>query len=96
MKLTIIGAPGHGKVIADIAEKCGYTEIDFLDDNPELCCCGRYPVVGASALAKNVTNELFVAIGNNPVRARILDGLFADGHAIATLIHPDTVLEKAM
>lgn len=32
-KLVIIGASGHGKVIADIAKKNGYHEIVFLDDN---------------------------------------------------------------
>ena len=33
MKLTIIGASGHGKVVADIARLNGYDEIDFLDDD---------------------------------------------------------------
>ena len=92
MKLTIIGASGHGKVVADIAEKCGYNEIIFLDDNPELSHCGNYPVVGASSLAKDITNDLFVAIGNNTIRARILEQLFLEGHSIATLIHPNAVL----
>ena len=32
MKLTIIGASGHGRVAADIAERIGYNEIEFLDD----------------------------------------------------------------
>ena len=32
-KLIIIGASGHGKVIADIAIKNGYETIVFLDDN---------------------------------------------------------------
>ena len=32
-KLIIIGASGHGKVIADIAVKNGYHDIVFLDDN---------------------------------------------------------------
>ena len=32
-KIVIIGASGHGKVIADIAEKNGYEEIVFLDDD---------------------------------------------------------------
>lgn len=35
-KLVIIGASGHGKVIADIARKNGYNEILFLDDNDNL------------------------------------------------------------
>ena len=32
-QLVIIGASGHGKVIADIAEKNRYEKIVFLDDN---------------------------------------------------------------
>ena len=94
MKLTIIGASGHGKVVADIAEKCGYTEIVFLDDNPQVRKCGDYPVVGPASLARDFSNDLFVAIGNNAIRARILEGLVSEGHVIATLIHPNAVLAK--
>ncbi len=32
-RLIIIGASGHGKVIADIAVKNGYEDIVFLDDD---------------------------------------------------------------
>ena len=39
-KLAIIGASGHGKVVADIALKNGYTEIVFLDDNENVLNCG--------------------------------------------------------
>ncbi len=94
MKLTIIGASGHGRVVADIAERCGYTEIEFLDDNPQVKECGGYPVVGPSSLTQGISNDLFVAIGNNTIRARILDDLIANGHSIAILIHPDAVLAK--
>ncbi len=31
-KLVIIGASGHGKVIADIALKTGYEVVGFLDE----------------------------------------------------------------
>lgn len=48
MKLTIIGASGHGRVVADIAVLCGYEEVEFLDDDPSIKNCGRWPVVGAS------------------------------------------------
>ena len=40
MKLTIIGASGHGRVAADIARLNGYDEIVFLDDDPEKISCG--------------------------------------------------------
>ena len=32
-KLAIIGASGHGKVVADIARRNAYKEIVFLDDD---------------------------------------------------------------
>ena len=32
-RLIIIGASGHGKVVADIAKLNGYTNIAFLDDD---------------------------------------------------------------
>ena len=35
-KVVIIGASGHGKVIADIILKSGDEIVGFLDDNPEL------------------------------------------------------------
>ena len=35
-RIVIVGASGHGKVIADIANKNGYTEIVFLDDNASI------------------------------------------------------------
>ena len=41
-KLAIIGASGHGKVIADIARKNGYKEIVFLDDNENIQVCGKH------------------------------------------------------
>ena len=45
-KLVIIGAGGHGKVIADIAEKMGYSIKGFLDDNDSLKEVCGYPVLG--------------------------------------------------
>ena len=31
--LLIIGAGGHGRVVAEVAAACGYENISFLDDN---------------------------------------------------------------
>ena len=47
-KIIIIGASGHGKVVADIAKLNGYEEILFLDDDTSKRSCGRNPVVGTS------------------------------------------------
>ncbi len=92
MKLTIIGASGHGIVVADIARLNGYEEIEFLDDNTELHSCGKWPVVGTSELAAEIDHDLFVAIGNATVREQLVER-FQDKRII-TLIHPSAVIAE--
>ena len=95
-QLMIIGASGHGKVVADIAEKMGYDQIGFLDDNPEVISCGGYPVVGKTNEFSGFGGEFVVAIGNAAVRARIQKTLEAAGKQLATLIHPGAVVGKGV
>lgn len=91
--LVIVGASGHGKVIADIAEKVGYTDIVFLDDNPKVESCGIYKVVGGCKSALSYKNSDFiVAIGNTKVRRKIQSELIAMGLHIVSLIHPAAVI----
>lgn len=85
MKLTIIGASGHGRVVADIARLTGYNVIEFLDDNSELSTCGGYPVVGKTN--KVVDGDVFVAIGNADTRERLFHS-----RKLITLIHPSAVI----
>ena len=47
-KIVIIGASGHGKVIADIAKLNGYQEIIFLDDDKTKKKNGMYDVLGTT------------------------------------------------
>lgn len=90
MKLTIIGASGHGRVIADIAKLNGYDEIEFLDDNEELTLCGKYPVVGKSSIAVDIQNDLVIGIGNTTIRKQLMEQL--EGKSFPTLIHPNAVI----
>lgn len=90
-QLVIIGAGGHGKVCADIAKKCGYESILFLDDGP---------VPGTSGKVSDYTRYLktadfFVAIGNNTVRERIIKELITQNACLATLIHPSAVVAES-
>ena len=92
-QLVIIGASGHGKVIADIAEKTGYTDIVFLDDNKDVKTCGKYSVVGVSSDAMQYSNwDFIVGIGNAEIRKRIQEDLTAKGLHITTLVHPQAVI----
>jgi sugar O-acyltransferase (sialic acid O-acetyltransferase NeuD family) len=89
-RIVIIGAGGHGKVVADIAKKNGYKEIAFLDDNSAVKTCGGYPVIGKTSEAQNIDADMIVGIGNAAIRRRMQESL--DEDKIVTLIHPDAVV----
>lgn len=90
--IVIIGASGHGKVVADIAEKIGYKKIIFLDDNTQLTSCGGYPIEGRVSEYRNYDGDMFVAIGNAEVRRDIQTKLINAGKNLAILIHPSAVI----
>lgn len=95
MKLVIIGACGHGKVIADIAEKCGYQVAGFLDDDKEKKSCLEYSVLGSIEDASKYSDcEFIVAIGDARIREKVQLQLKMMGLHIGTLIHPDAVIAR--
>ncbi|MCR5196316.1 MAG: acetyltransferase [Pseudobutyrivibrio sp.] len=94
-QLAIIGASGHGKVIADIALLSGYDEVIFLDDNPEVKTVGEYNVLGnrqmAAELAK-MSCDFIVGIGNAAIREKIQNEIISKGCNVVTLVHPNAVV----
>ncbi len=89
-KLIIVGASGHGKVVADIAKRCGYTDIAFLDDDETVTACAGFPVIGKSTEAPD--GDLFVAIGNAEVR-KCLAEYYRD-RTQPVLIHPGAIIAE--
>ena len=92
MNLTIIGASGQGKVVADIAEKNGYDEIEFLDDDLTITHCGKWPVTGRAVKAADIHHDLFVAIGDAAIREKLMC-CFHDRH-FPVLVHPSAVVAE--
>lgn len=94
-KLIIIGASGHGKVVADIALKVQkYDEIVFLDDNEDVKECMGFPVVGKSSDAEQYIDnaDFIVAIGNAKIRKKVTEQLLTLGAHIITLIHSAAII----
>lgn len=86
-RLVIIGAGGHGKVIADIALKSEYTNICFVDDNSKGSCLG-FPIIGTTEFLYELNDgmtDFVIAVGNNDIRKKIAEDY--DVHW-ASLIHP--------
>lgn len=87
MKLYLVGAGGHGKVCADVAEAMKrWDEIVFLDDHPPMEY--PYPVEPFASHLVEPRADYFVAIGGGQVRQRIARMLTEAGANLATLIHP--------
>ena len=96
-KIVIIGAGGHGKVVANIAKLNGYKEILFLDDGGNNKINGLYPVVGTTLeIEKYKDFDFIVAIGNNQVRNKITTNLFYQSYKVVTLIHPTAVIDETV
>lgn len=96
-KLIIIGASGHGKVVADIAQKTNkYSEICFIDDSPDVKECMGYKVIGTCQdIEKWIPEaEFFVAIGNSYIRENMITLLLEKKASIATLIHPQACVAE--
>lgn len=94
-KLIIIGASGHGKVVADIAIKMNkWQSIAFLDDDQSIKKSMGLEVIGKSADAFTYKDEadFFVAIGNNAVREKVQEKLMDEGLNVVSLIHPSAVI----
>ena len=89
-RLIIIGASGHGKVVADIAKKCGYEDIVFLDNDNNIKECLGYPVLGNDSMINDLNGDVFIAIGNADIREKLMER--ENKRTFPVLIHPDSVI----
>ena len=97
-KILILGAGGHGKVVAEIASLMNqWDEIAFLDDNQEIKKVNGVNVIGSLStfsIYKEEYEYAFVAIGNNKFRMDLIDNLLTHGFKIPILIHPFTAISE--
>ena len=91
-QVIVIGASGHGKVVADIVRRSGDTLLGFLDDNEALPSeVAGVPVLGKVAdYARYPEASFVVGIGNSGVREKVARQL--DGVRWYTAIHPSAVI----
>ncbi len=93
--LLIIGASGHGKVVADVAIKMNrWKKVAFLDDNENIKSSIGIEVIGKTNECFNYidTSDIVVAIGSNIVREQFIEQLIAAGASIPILIHPNAII----
>lgn len=89
--LVIIGASGHGKVVADAALAAGpWKELLFLDSHwPSLSKVGPWSVIGSDQDHPfEVPMPFIVAIGSASVRLRLQHHYQYHGWTAQTIVHP--------
>lgn len=92
-KVIIIGASGHGKVIADIIEQSNDIVVGFLDDGKEKgTTVLGYEVLGTTEDVELYSDHYFIiAVGNNKIRRMIAEKFDVNWY---TAIHPTATISK--
>lgn len=93
-KLSIVGAGGQGRVVADAARRAGeWSEIDFFDDNLPL----GFKIAGHKVSGsvedlfgrrKADNCQLIVGMGDNSLRLSLQKKFLLVGWSLATVVHP--------
>ncbi|MFN9451336.1 MAG: NeuD/PglB/VioB family sugar acetyltransferase [Rubrivivax sp.] len=103
--LAIVGAGGHGMVVAETAElQGGWAHLQFFDD-----ALSHDQAVGAWSVAGKISHllqrlksdpatlpiDVIVAIGHNATRAATMEILSQHGARFATVVHPRAYLSPS-
>lgn len=97
IKIAIVGASGHGKVVADLAELQGFDVVFFDDAYPKKKNIEHWPVIGDFKDLLKASDEFknaIVAIGNNDTRTKLSKSLVVNGFFLPILIHPKSCISK--
>ena len=97
-RLALLGAGGHGKVVADAALSAGWSGVEFFDDCwPQRDRNGHWPIVGnqAALMAQlSAFDGVLVAIGDCAVRWEKQQALQAAGARLVTVVHPAAAVSR--
>lgn len=97
-RLALLGASGHGKVVADAALASGWDSVEFFDDAwPDRRMNGIWPVTGNSAELMARAREfdgVIVSIGDCEIRWQKHCELRAAGAKLALVVHPAATISR--
>ena len=96
MRVVIVGAGGHGQVVADILWKCADLHGDlvpcgFVDDDAGLAgreFVGVSVLGGLDVLVRVPHDAIVIAVGANARRAELCEAMTSRGEALVAAVHP--------
>lgn len=96
--LLILGAGGHGRVVAEAAEQCEeWDAIAFLDDRIDVDMVLGHSIVGKMDNYDRFADEYeyaIVCIGDNEKRLDLIGKLLKIGYNVPVIIHPRAAVSK--
>ncbi|AOZ05350.1 acetyltransferase [Cupriavidus malaysiensis] len=97
-KLALLGASGHGKVVADSALAAGYSSIEFFDDAwPDRVRNGHWAISGDTEILLDALSDfdgVIVTIGDCSIRLAKTAAIRKAGGRLLTVIHPHACVSK--
>jgi len=99
-RLLILGAGGHAKCVAELAQSLGIQVVGFLDD--QQANWGKpffgLPVLGGinvETVRASDQTGLVIAIGNNPIRQTLVEKFAPSRANWLTLCHPSAIISPS-
>jgi len=96
--LLIIGAGGHGRVVAETAELMGSWEnIGFLDDRIDIDMVLNHRIIGKVNDYKRFVDQYkyaVICIGDNEKRLELIEKILKAGYKVPVIIHPKASVSK--
>ena len=98
MRVLVIGAGGHGQVVAEILRASSRVSrnlefIGFLDDDRG---ADRHVLGPLSAIGDVAHDAVVVAVGDNQTRARLMTRLGAEGERFVTVRHATAIVASGV
>lgn len=90
--LVIVGAGGHGHVVADAA-RGSFRVLGFVDEHPDDVTDAGHPLIGADD-PQVAAARFIVAVGDNAQRRRLFEQWTARGRTPASVVHAAAVVSR--
>lgn len=94
MRIAIIGAGGHAKVVADAVNSMGYDIGLFVSNDGKSSHYGL-PVVGFEEFLRSPFRVAALGIGDNGARKRVYDDLIDKGIEFPPIIHSSAIISDS-
>ena len=96
--LLIIGAGGHGRVVAETAELEGqWGNIMFLDDRIDVDYVLGHRIIGRMDEYEKLKDQYeyaIVCIGDNEKRMELIENILKLGYKVPVIVHPKAFVSK--